>query len=288
MTLALTFYRWRIAFGGLATALLLTLVVGTPQGQAAAAAFLAQFRSQQLTVVTVGPQAQSALGELSRLGTLQGGDPGRTQAQAVKTVQEASRLVGFTVKQPDPATLPATIAATPQITVTPASELRFTFDKAKARAYYQSIGRPDVSLPDSFDGATLVVSMPAAVLLQYPATDTGPGLVVGQAGAPAAGVDGKVSLDEIRAFLLDLPGLPPETVQQLRAIPDWRTTLPIPVPTDQLSSQPTRVAGTQGILLKERSGLFSGVLWQQGDRVYGVGAGPGLSIDLTRVADGLR
>ncbi|MBI4494932.1 MAG: hypothetical protein HY690_19330 [Chloroflexi bacterium] len=292
MTLAHTFHRWRFALGGLAAALVLAFLVGfTPQGQTAAAQFLAQFRSQRFAPVTFDPKQTTAspLFQLERLGTVQGGPPNQqsTFGAEVKTVAEASQRVGFQVKQPDPATLPAGLARTPSIMVTPATEFRFTFDRDKARSYFQSIGHPEVSLPDRFHGASLVVSVPAAALLTYTGSDNSMGLLIGETGELTVGVDGQVSLDELREFLLGLPGLPPETVRQLRAIQDWRTTVPIPIPVDQIRWQQTTIAGGQGLLLADNSGLGSAALWQRDGRVYGV-AGPMKAAELQRVADSLR
>ena len=118
-------------------------------------------------------------------------------------------------------------------------------------------------------GATLVVGLPAAVFLQYPRSTHEVGLVVAEAGELAVGVEGNVTLDELREFLLGLPDLPPETVQQLRAIQDWRNTLPIPVPMDRIHWQQVTIAGGPGLLLADNSGLGSGAIWQRDGRVYG-------------------
>jgi hypothetical protein len=289
MSLARIAYRRRVALGGLAALVALTLVLGfTPRGQALAAQFLAQFRAERLAVVTVDPGQAGALAQLERLGTVQG-TPGK--AEAVKTIAEASQRVGFPVKQPDPSVLPAGLGGTPRIRVMPAYQTRFTFDREKARAYFQSIGRPDISLPDKLHGAALVVSMPPAAVLVYdrsadPAA-TAASLVVGQSRAVTVGAEGEVTLDELREFLLGLPGLPPETVRQLRAIPDWRNTLPIPVPAGQVNWRETTIAGGPGLILADNTGLGGGALWHRDDRIYGL-AGPFPAPELQRVADSLR
>lgn len=309
--------RWRVAASGVAAALVLTLFVGfTPQGQTAAAQFLAQFRGQRFTVVTVTPASLSQnLLELDKLGSVQTA-AGTTAPRPAASVAEAARRAGFALKQPDPATLPGGVQKTPTIQVSQASELRFTFSKAKARAYFDSLGRPEVALPDRFDGASLVVSIPAGVLFTYPsisataqptapasaaaqdhpdgmaaAFDTGAGapLLVGQAQELTVGVDSSngVSLEELRTFLLGLPGVPPELASQLRAIQDWRSTLPIPVPVDTVSWQQTAIGGGQGLLLADNSGLGSGALWQRDGRIYGI-AGALKAEEIRRVADGLK
>src|SRR5207253_1156414 len=113
---------------------------------------------------------------------------------------------------------------------------------------------------DQFDGATLVLSLPAAALLEY-RRGTEQGLMIGQTSEITAGIDGKVSLDEMREFLLGLPGLSPDTVRQLRDIKDWRNTLPLPVPADKLDWKTIRIDRGDALLFQEKTGLGSAVIW---------------------------
>ena len=277
---------WRTATAGLAAALLLTFLVGTDQGRTAAAQFLAQFRSQRFAVVTVDSAWNwNSLGQLERLGTVERGQRGRT-GEAVRSLAEAAQRVGFPLAQPDAAALPPGLNPTPQIMVSPSREVRFTFDEAKARAYLQANGQAGVNLPSRFHGASLVVAVPAAALLQYSGTN-GAQLLIGQARELAVGTEGAVTLEEMRDVLLGLPGLPPETVRQLRAIQDWRNTLPLPVPADAVSWQGTTVACIPGLLLTDQVGVGSAELWQRDGRVYGV-AGTPRPTEIQRVANSLR
>src|SRR5207248_4413580 len=72
---------WRVAGGAVAAALALSLLVAfTPQGASVAAAFLAQFRSQQVAAVEITPQTQAdivrTLNSLGNLGKVSA--PGAT------------------------------------------------------------------------------------------------------------------------------------------------------------------------------------------------------------------
>jgi hypothetical protein len=212
----------------------------------------------------------------------------------VASVAEASRFVGFPVLEPDPATLPAGISAAPaEVRVMPAHQVRFTFDLDKARAYYQSIGQTDVMLPERFDGVSLVVNTPPAVLLEYRSADApedtpfGFGLVIGEAGVVTVDVEGGVTLEELRAFLFGLPGLSPETVQQLQAIEDWETTLPVPIPVEQINWERAAIADSPGLLLNDNTGLGSAALWQRDGRIIGI-VGAMKARELQRVAESLR
>ena len=239
----------------------------------------------------------NTLNSLGNLGTVKfpGGQNGRPDvgargaAEQVKTatLAEASQAIGFALETPDPAMLPTGFEKTPRVQVMPASQVRFTFDKAKASAYFNSTGHPEVSLPDKFDGATLVVSIPSAALLQYSGSGGAKeALIVGQAGEIVVDVEGKVSLDEMRDFLLGLPGLPPTVVSQLRRIKNWNQTLPIPIPVGQVNWQSTSFNGNQGLLLNDNSGVGSAAIWYRAGHMYGL-AGSLKATELKRIADGL-
>jgi hypothetical protein len=292
---------WRVAGGAIAAAVALSVIIAfTPQGSSTAAAFLAQFRSQQVSAIAVTPQSQAdilkSVNALGNLGTIQTPD-GTTQPEAlarqsaarsrIVTLAEATESVGFPLATPDPATLPADVSKTPTVKVSPATQIRFTFDKAKAQAYYQSTGRPEVSMPDKFNGATLSISIPSAALLSYGAGGASKDeLLVGEAGELVVDVQGNVSLPEMRDFLLGLPGLPTAVVSQLRQIQDWNETLPIPVPIDQINWKSTTINGNHWLLLDDNSGVGSAAVWHADGRLYGV-AGTLKSDSVRRVAESL-
>jgi hypothetical protein len=297
MTLALPSQRWRLAMSGLAVALVLILVLGTPQGRGAAAQFLAQFRGERFAAVSLSTSQianiEQTLSELQHLGTISG-IATAPEPQAMASAAEASQSVGFPVLEPDPATLPAGVSSTPAaVRVVPAHQVRFTFDLDQARAYYQSIGRNDVTLPERFDGASLVVNTPPAVLLQYRSAEApegsplGSGLVIGQAGTVTASVEGDATLEDLQEFLLELPGLSPETVRQLESIDDWETTLPVPIPIDQINWERATIAGNPGLLLNDNTGLGSAAIWESDGRIFGI-VGTMKAGELQDVAESLR
>ena len=290
MPIALRFERWRLALGGLAAALALTFVLATPEGQATAAGFLAQFRSQRFTVVTFDSTSagRNGLQRLERLGTLQRSPSGPRGGEDVPSVEEASQRVGFAVAQPDPAALPAGVSRTPRINVASAAQMRFTFDRDKAAAYFRDLGRADLRLPDKLHGTTLVISTPPMAMLRYAAADGKPAVMVGQTSDVQVAVEGAATLDEIRQYLLSVPGMPAEVAAQLRAIQNWENTLPIPVPADKIAWRETTIHGGQGLVLTDNTGLGSAALWRQPNgRIYGV-AGPLKGDELQRVVDTVR
>ena len=287
--------RTRAVAAALVALVALTGVVATPGGRAAAASFLGQFRSQRLQAVPLDAgqanQVEEVLTGLVDSGVFSG-DPsqavGLADPEVAGTLAEAARLAGFAVPAVDPSVLPAGVQHTPRrILVSPAHQARFTFDRDRALAYLRSHGRPGARLPARYDGTQLVIQVPAVVVQQFAGRDGGPALLVGKAGMLGLDTDGGASLAELREVLLGLPGLPAETVARLRAIDDWRTTLPLPVPTDQVRMRPTTVGGAEALSFADQSGRIHAVVWQRDGHVWGVAGLTGAD-EARHVADSLR
>jgi hypothetical protein len=286
--------RARGVAAGLVAALVLTGLLVTPGGRAAAAGFLAQFRSQRFEVVSLDPgqssQVADVVGGLVQTGVFTGDArqlSGLGEPEVVAGLDEAARVAGFAVSAVDPAALPAGVERTPQrVLVTRARETRLTFDRDRALAYLRGHGRPDARLPERYDGTQLVVQVPAAVVQQFAGRDGVPALLVGKAGTVGLTTEGGASLEELREVVLGLPGLPAETVAQLRAVGDWRTTLPLPVPSDQVRSRPATVDGAEAVSFADQSGRLNALLWQRGGHIWGV-AGVIDSDEALDVADSL-
>jgi hypothetical protein len=270
--------RTRAVAAGLVAAAVLTGVMATPGGRAAAASFLGQFRSQRLQVVSLdtGQLTQSASFANDLVGTgVFSGDVGKVDSLArvepAPDLAAAGRMAGFAVPAVDPSVLPGGVGPTPQrILVSRAREVRITFDRDRALAYLRAHGRPDARLPERYDGTRLVVHVPAAVVQQFAGRDGGPALLVGKAGMLALDAEGGASLAELRQVVLGLPGLPAGVASQLRDIGDWRSTLPLPVPTDQVHARPVTVAGTEGLAFADQGGRLHAVVWQRDGYLWGV------------------
>jgi hypothetical protein len=206
-------------------------------------------------------------------------------------VAAASSQVGFTVQTPSQ--LPAGLSNPPSaIAVTSASTVNFTFRAQKARAYLDSTGHKDVNLPPKFDGATLTLHIPAAASLAYlPAGASladlkdvassekaggkpdarainrllnGSGVLVTEARSPELDASG-MSADELRGFLLSLPGIAESTKAQLRSIGDWHNTLPVPaLPGSNLHK--VSINGAPGVA--GRNGSAEMALWVKSGILY--------------------
>jgi hypothetical protein len=267
----------RAVAAALVAAVVLTMLVATPGGRAAAAAFLAQFRSERFQVISLNSsqstQLNAVVSQLVESGVFTG-DQGKLEGMArptpVRDLAEAGRLAGFQVKAVSPSALPRGVSATPErILVSPAQTVRITFDRDQALAYFRDNGRPNVKIPERFDGAQLIVQVPAIVVQEYAGSDGAPRLLVGKAGTIGLDADG-ASLEELRELVLSLPGLPKQTVAQLRGISDWRTTLPLPVPTDQARWRQATVEGAEALSFADPTGKLHALLWHRDGHIWGV------------------
>ncbi len=268
-------WHWRLAAAVAVVVVVLGGVLATPAGRAVATELLGQFRVQKFALITVAPEDPMAnFASLEQLGTLHvpeytEGREGRTE----DSIAAAEERAGFAVRQP--AHLPSELAADPQIRTTPASTASFTVDRDKALDYLAEQGHSDVNVPEALDGSMIHLTVSAAVVLIY-GDDAGQvSLVVGQSPSPTVTVSGGVTLEQFRSFLLSVPGLPADTVDQLRAIDDWTQTLPIPVPQDASVSRHVTVAGAPGVSVQDAQTRHGVVVWQRDGMVYGVGGSYG-------------
>ena len=283
--------HWRLLLSVVGIGLLLTVALATPGGRAAATGFLAQFRVQQFAVITIDPQdPAAAFASLDQLGTIQhpgsttGGPDDRPSLRPADSVEAAAERTGIAVKTPTQ--LPAGVVATPRVLTSPSGVVSFTLDRAKATAYLAEQGESGLLVPEALDGATLRVQIPAAVVLMYGDAAGQPSLLVAQAPSPTVDVSGGASLADFRAFLLSIPGLPTDTVAQLRAIEDWTRTLPIPIPQDEASSREVTVGGAVGVSIRDAQTRYGFVVWQRDGLLYAV-AGEYGEQDLLAVAASL-
>jgi hypothetical protein len=265
----------RVILLGLAGALLLCTLFVLPRGQALASALVLFFRGQTIQPIATDyahlQNAYRTLEELERLGTLQGTLP--RQLTTASSTAAAGALAGFSVAQP--ATLPNGINAKPSsIKVLAPTEVTLTLNAAQANAYLKSIGSSQ-TLPATYDGEQLIVGFPGVAVLEYTGP-TGDKLYVGQAGQLTVNAAGSADVAQLRAYLLTLPGLSPDTARALENITAWQTTLPLGIPTDRVGWTPTIVGGAlggSGVLLDDKSGIASAVFWERGNHVQTLGVG---------------
>jgi hypothetical protein len=276
--------RWSGAAALTAALLATALVSGAAQG------LVTIFEPKQFAPVPVTQSQIASLPDLSAYGTEQWTK--QPQTHEVATAAEATSLTGLQV--PVPSKLPASVpTGSIRYEAVDQGSASFTFSAAKAREAAAKQGKQLPAMPPNIDGSTLYVTAGPAVAAVYGSPGTGtadtqnlPALVVAVSKAPVVSSTG-VSVDELENYLLQQPGVSPELAQAIRAIGKPSTgVVPVPIPVQQFNSRQAQVQGVSALVIGDRTGIGSGVLWQKNDKVYAV-AGPLRDDEVVSIADSL-
>jgi hypothetical protein len=206
------------------------------------------------------------LEELFAAGTYSGP---KGPAVRASTVADAAKATGVALRAP--AKLPAPLQGAPAVYASDPMSFSFTYDGQKLVDLAQKHGVTDPVLLAELraaHGVTVRGTIPAAALLLYgeplaappagaaapaaakPAARherTGPFLAYFQMRSPSLDVPKNLNVDRLRELALRSGAVPPQVANQLLAIADWKTTLPVPVTRGSAREVP--VDGTTGVLV---------------------------------------
>ena len=284
----------------LAAAAVLVLFAFTPIGTLAQN-FLTIFEPKQFVAIGISKGELDYLPDLKSFGTMvQHGTPAH---QEVASAAKAASLTGVPLRLPT--WIPATVPRAVHYGVGARASASFTFSAAKARAYAAAARRPMPPMPRGLDGSVLTLQVGPMVVIGYgqfpqadrprPNTKRGddhegigdlPPLVIVESVSPRVTSSGATAM-EIETYLLQMPGMAPQLADQIRAIGDPSTTMPIPIPIDKSYAQDVVVDGTKGLAIGDDTGVGGMIVWQKNGIVYGVG-GALPQRELMEVAQSLR
>ena len=284
---------------GLAAAAVIVLLAFTPVGTFAQN-FLTIFEPRQFVAINVSRGQLEYLPDLRSFGTMvQRGEPAHRETA---TAAQAAAVAGIPVRLP--AFVPAGVPGPVHYIAVGRSSASFTFSAAKTRAYGAAAHKTIPPMPARLDGSVLTLRVGPMVVIDYgklpqeqaarsrggadEAPDRGemPSLAIVESAAPQLYSTGATAR-ELENYLLQMPGVPPQLADEIRAIGDPSTTMPIPVPIDKAYSQRVIVDGTSGLAVGDNTGVGGIVLWQKNGIVYGVG-GALPQRELMEIAQSLR
>jgi hypothetical protein len=182
--------------------------------------------------------------------------------------------------------LPRGVTGEPAFQVGRRVSAEFTFSAEKAAQAAAAEGADLPPVPPGLDGSVLRLEAGPGVAAVWSQPTGMPTLVVARVGAPKVDSSG-VRFETVRDYLLSLPGIPAELAEQLRDLTPQGGTLPLPVPTELVTSSTADVNGSEATVLTSRDGLFAGVVWVEHGVMTGV-AGSLSAEELLSVARGLR
>jgi hypothetical protein len=307
----------RPALGAVALVAILGLVFTLSPVGSLADQLTKTFRVQQFQAVTVHvpqmsslPQMQGGGGDLTpeQLSQLQallaplGTPTTNATANTAREVadQAAARdfLAGHGSKLYAPKSVPAAYSGlAARYGVADPTSSTYALNVQTAQQYLALLNSPELSAlpwPAGVDTLTFGLDTPAAAATFYgdEATHQGFGIVqmaVLNSDIPGAGpvlsLPDELDVNAFRAALLALPGLPADTVAQVKGVKDWERTLIIPVPEDATSKN-VSVKGDAGLLILDGQGRGSLLIWQHDGMLFAIGGTLGES-DIMAIANGL-
>jgi len=293
----------RPAWVGLALVAVLAISLAFPPVQAIANSFLKLFRVQQVQVVPV--DTERLAGEMKQAARLEGLFSQSVEVEEggepieVSSAEEASARLGMPVR------LPAALQEKPEIFVQPGGRVTFTVDLELMRAVMQEMGRSDIQLPDSLEGAVVKLEMPAGVVAMYgdcqmeersmndpddPSSVDFPDCTsFFQMPSPSIDAPPDLNVTQMGEIYLQVLGMTAEEAARFSSNVDWTSTFVIPVPRDSSEYQEVQVDGVTGTLIEyreygERAFLL---LWVKDGLVYALG-GPGNADEALQIAASLK
>ena len=301
--------RLRPVWAGAALLALLVACFGSAPARSWAQRVLAMLRVQKIAVVSIDTEALQ--------GRQSGGDPGKmigqfvsddivvtmhSKPQVVSSASQATQLAGFQVR------LPSARSDAPGITVEGEGAFQMTLNRDRLQGVLDELGRSDLKLPPSIDGALVAVHIPKAARVVYgqcsepgkgssqkpaSAADLAGCVVLLEVPSPTVSVPPELNVRQLATLALQAAGMSAQEAEAFCETVDWTSTLVLPIPSDAGSYETTSVDGVQGPLITLR-GWANGngmpgysLLWVKSGIIYSL-TGFGSADQAVPLADSLE
>lgn len=274
--------RSRVLLRRPVVAALAVAVIFAGAGTAAANGWLQIFATEQIAPVSISTADLVALPNLSAYGDVV--VTGDAEPREVPDAAAAAAQTGLDV--PGVTTLPQGVSGEPVYQVGGQVSATFTFSAERAAQTAAALGEPLPPVPPGLDGAPVRLTAGPGLALIWSSEADVPALVVGRAVAPTAFSSG-VPYETVRDYLLSLPGLPEDVAAQLRTFTADGSTLPLPVPADEVSTSQEQVNGLPATMLVTRDQTMAAVVWVD-DGVVTAVAGALAAGEVRSIAEELR
>jgi hypothetical protein len=274
--------RFRAMLRRPVVAALAVVLVLSGAGAAAANDWLQIFRTEQIAPVSLSAADLNALPDLTAYGDVEVSGDG--DVHEVRGATVAATKTGLEV--PEVTSLPQGITGEPVYQVGSQVRAGFTFSADRAARAAAQVGETLPPPPPGVDGSQVRLVAGPGVAQVWASSAGVPALVVGRAVAPSAFSSG-APFATVRDYLLSLPGLPDDVAAQLRTFTADGSTLPLPVPADEVVTSSAQVDGMPATVLATRDRALAAVVWVD-DGVVTAVAGSLDTDEVLSIARGLR
>ncbi len=313
--------RWRPAWGLAAGAVLVAMLVGVSPLRTWAQRVLAMLRVEKIAVVTIDPttlmsgsepdsRPYKLINQFIADNVVVTMDPGRPDI--VSSVTQAARLTGYPIR-----TI-GSLGAPQSIEVNGETAFQMTINRDRIETLLEEVGRSDIRIPESENGALVAVHIPRTVISMYgdcpvrhrhAISDTQSQAealaerkmermanmkssnctYLIQAPSPTVSVPPDLNMSEIAEAALEMAGMSPAEAHSFCQTVDWSSTMVVPIPRNTSSYETVSVDGVEGTLITETlsQGNRYSLLWIRNGVIHSL-AGHGNSSDALTLAASLR
>jgi hypothetical protein len=313
--------RWRPAWGLAVAAMIVASSVSLNPVRSWAQRVLAMLRVQKIQVVTIDPTTLISSSEPDSRpyklfnqfvadNVVVTMDPGKPDV--VSDLTSAARLTGYPIR------LIGSLGTPHSIEVNGETAFQMTINRDRVETLLDEIGRSDIRIPESANGALIAVHIPKTVISMYGDCPVRHGHLASnsqsraealaerkiermqnikdtnctylfQAPSPTVSVPPDLNMSEIAEAALELAGMSPAEARSFCQTVDWSSTLVVPIPSNSSSSETVTVDGVEGTLITETlsQGNRYSLLWIKNGVIHSL-AGHGTSSDALSLAASLR
>jgi len=313
--------RWRPVWGLAAVALIVAVLVSVNPVGVWAQRVLAMLRVQKIQVVTIDPttlmsgsepdsRPYKLFNQFVADNVVVTMDPGKPEV--VSSLRAAAQLAGYPVR-----TI-GSLGSPHSIDVNGETALQMTINRDRVTTLLDEIGRSDIHIPESVNGALIAVHIPKTVISRYGdcpvrqryvshnsesqvealaerkmermanIKDTHCTYLI-QAPSPTVSVPPDLNMSDIAEAALELAGMTPAEARSFCQTVDWSSTLVVPIPRNSSSYETVAVDGVEGTLITETlsQGNRYSLLWIKNGVIHSL-VGHGNSSDALSLAASLR
>jgi hypothetical protein len=274
--------RWRAALRSPRIAAVAVVALLAGAGAAAAADWLQIFRAEQIAPIRVTQADLIKLPDLSSYGELD-----LIKVPEVREVENAAAAEARTgLSVPEVSELPRGVTGAPTFQAGGQVVGEFTFSAEQAAAVAADSGETLPPPPPGLDGSRFRLAAGPGLAMVWSEARGVPAMVVARAVVPPAESSG-IPFETARDYLLSLPTLSEDVAAQLRRFSGDGTTLPVPVPSEDVTTSEADVDGARATVLTARDGTMAGVVWVD-DGIVNAVAGSLSADEVLSVARELR
>ncbi len=287
--------RWRPAWGVAATVIVVAMFVGVNPMSTWAQRVLAMLRVEKIAVVTIEPRTlmgndepnsrpYKLINQFIADNVVVTMDPGKPNV--VASVTDAAQLTGYPIR-----TL-GSLGAPQNILVHGETAFQMNLNRDRIEALLDEVGRSDIHIPESANGALIAVHIPKVAISTYGDCrihNADNCTYLAQAPSPTVSVPPDLNMSEIAEAALELAGMSSGEAHSFCQTVDWSSTLVVPIPRNTSSYETVTVDGVEGTLITEAlpQGNQYSLLWVKNGVIHSV-MGHGSSSDALALAASLQ